>query len=200
MNIDRIDLDMLREVANIGAGNAANALSVMTGQPVDISVPHCEVIGYADIADRLGGAETVVLAMLVRMRGDIEGYVLFSQPLDQARLMMKELIGKEVSPADSSVSSYEDMREIANILVGTYLSAIAEMAHLQILPSIPEMTIDMTLAIMNIPVLMYGETSDTVLLLDAEFGGTAKNMSGAFFMIPTPDSLDKLREALLGTA
>lgn len=198
MQIEQLDLDMLRELANVGAGNAATALSIMAGQAVDISVPNCEVIGYAEMADRLGGAEQVILGMLVRMRGDIEGYVLFSQTLEQARMTMHELVGVDVAATDTSTESYEAMREVANILIGTYLSAIAEMTHLSILPSVPEITVDMSMAIMNIPVLVYGETSDKVLLLDAEFGGTMKSISGAFFMIPTPDSLVRLRDALLG--
>lgn len=200
MDIDRIDLDMLREVANVGAGNAANALSIMSGKTVEISVPHCEVIGYADIGERLGGADQIILGMLVQMCGDLDGYVLFTQSLEDARTMLRDLAHVDVAPAETNIESYEAMREMANILVGTYLSAIAEMAHLKILASVPEMTIDMTMAIMNIPVLVYGHTSDKVLLLDAEFGSGGRSMNGAFLMIPTPASLDRLKEALLGTA
>lgn len=198
MEIEQLDLDMLREVANVGAGNAASALSIMSGQTIDISVPNCEVIGYSEMEERLGGAEQVILGMLVRMRGDLEGYVLFSQTLEEARLTMHELVGVDVAATDTSPESYEAMREIANILIGTYLSSVAEMTHLSILPSVPEITIDMTMAIMNIPVLVYGETSDKILLLDAEFDGSMKSISGSFFMIPTPESLRRLRDALLG--
>ena len=199
MDIEQIDLDMLREVANVGAGNAATALSIMAGQQVDISVPNCEVISYKEIPERLGGAETVVLGMLVKMQGDLEGYMLFTQTLEQARLAMHELAGVDVAATDTSVESFEPMREVANILLGTYLSSVAEMAHLSIVPSVPEITIDMSLAIMNIPVLVYGETSNDILLLDAQFGGTMRSISGVFFMVPTPESLRKLRGALLGS-
>lgn len=199
MDIEQLDLDMLREVANIGAGNAATALSIMAGQAVDISVPHCEVIGYSDITDRLGGAEQVVLGMLVRMRGDLEGYMLFTQTLEQARMTMHVLAGVDVPATDTSIESFEPMREVANILIGTYLSSVAEMAHLSILPSVPEITVDMSMAIMNIPVLVYGEIGNEILLLDAQFGGTMRSISGVFFMVPTPESLIKLRDALLGS-
>lgn len=198
MEISRIDLDMLKEVANIGAGNAASALSEMTGQVVDISVPSCEMISYAEIAQRMGGADNVILGMLVQMSGDIEGYMLLAQELQDARNMIKVLLGQEIPEQDMDVADYEAMREVCNIMVSTYLSAIASMMQLTIVPSVPEMTIDMAMAIMNVPALVYGEL-ESVLFLNTEFGGDAKSIKGNFFMMPTIESLGILKKALTGS-
>ena len=198
MEIDKFDLDMLREVANVGAGNAASALSVMSGQSIDIRVPTCELLGYQQMADRLGGADSVMLAMLVKISGDVDGFVLFMQRLAQARETMRVLAGCELPEGDMNIANYEPMREVANILVGTYVSSIAEMAGISIIPSVPEITIDMAMAIMNVPVLLYGEVGDEVLMMQAEFLGFARNLTGAFYLVPTPESLDILKRALLG--
>lgn len=198
MEIDKFDLDMLREVANVGAGNAASALSVMTGQSIDIRVPTCELLGYSEMAERLGGADSVMLAMLVKISGDVDGFVLFMQRLAQAQETMRTLAGCELQEGDMNVANYEPMREVANILVGTYISSIAEMAGISIIPSVPEITIDMAMAIMNVPVLLYGAVGDEVLMMEAEFLGFARNLTGAFYLVPTPDSLDILKRALLG--
>lgn len=198
MQIDNFDLDMLREVANVGAGNAASALSVMTGQSIDIRVPTCELLTYPELAERLGGADSIMLAMLVKISGDVDGFVLFMQRLPQARETMRTLAGLELPEGDINVANYEPMREIANILVGTYISSIAEMAGISIIPSVPEITIDMAMAIMNVPVLLYGAVSDEVLMMEAEFLGFARDLNGAFYLVPTPESLEFLKKALLG--
>ncbi|WP_066683623.1 chemotaxis protein CheC [Christensenella intestinihominis] len=198
MEISEIDLDMLKEVANIGAGNAASALSEMTGQAIDISVPKCEMISYAEIAERMGGADNVILGMLVQMSGDIDGYILLAQELEDARNTLRILLGQEIPQQDFEVPDYEAMREVCNIMVSTYLSAIASMMQLTIMPSVPEMTIDMAMAIMNVPVLVYGEL-ESVLFLRTEFGGDAKSIKGNFFMMPTLESLETLKKALTGS-
>ncbi len=197
MQITANDLDMLREIANIGAGNAASALSEMTGQTIDISVPNCEMIGYSEIADRMGGAENIILGMLVQMSGDMEGYILLAQGLADARSTIKSLMGVELDEEDMNLEDYEPMREVCNILAGTYLSALSSMMSLSITPSVPEMTIDMAMAIMNVPVYMYGDLGEFVLLLNTRFGGAVEGIKGNFFLIPTIESLETLKKALL---
>lgn len=199
MEISALDLDMLKEVANIGAGNAASALSEMTGQSIDIKVPDCELIGYSEIAERMGGAENVILGMLVQVSGDIEGYILLAQRLEDARNTLRVLLGQELRNEDFNLEDYEPMREVCNILVGTYLSAISSMLQLNITPTVPEMTIDMAMAIMNVPVMVYGELGESVLLMNTEFGEDAESIKGEFFMIPTVQSLEVLKNALLGS-
>ena len=70
------------------------------------------------------------------------------------------------------------------------------MMQLNIIPTVPEMTIDMAMAIMNVPVLVYGELGESVLMLDTKFGGAAENINGNFFLMPTMESLEVLKKAL----
>ncbi len=198
MEIGSFELDMLKEIANIGAGNAAGALSALTNQEVDIDVSECKMIGYSEIAEHVGGAEHVILGILVKLSGDIEGYILLAQGLEDAKNTIKSLMGIEVTGDEFDVANYEAMREVCNILSGTYISALSSMMRLNIEPSVPEMTIDMAMAIMNVPVYMYGDLGEFVLLLDTKFRGLTTSVNGCFFLIPTLDSLQVLKKALVG--
>ena len=131
------------------------------------------------------------------MSGDIDGFILLAQELHDARNTIKVLMGQEISESEEfNIEVYEPMREVCNILVGTYLSAISSMMQLNIIPTVPEMTIDMAMAIMNVPVLVYGELGESVLMLDTKFGGAAENINGNFFLMPTMESLEVLKKAL----
>ncbi len=197
MQISDSDLDLLKEIGNIGAGNAASSLSAMTGQTINISVPHCGMIGYSEIAEKLGGAENIILGMLVQMSGDMEGFILLAQELVDAKNTIKSLLGQDINiEPEFHLEDFEPMREVCNILVGTYLSAISGMTQLNITPTVPDMTIDMAMAIMNVPVMVYGELGEYVLMLDTEFGGAGENIKGNFFLMPTIESLEVLKKAL----
>lgn len=197
MEINATDLDLLKELGNIGAGNAASALSEMIGMIVDINVPRCEMVPFAEIEEIIGDPEHVILGVLVRMEGDLEGYLLMAQELEDAAATIKLLLGQEVTLGEEiRIEEYEPMKEVCNILAGSYVSAIAEMTGLKIKLSVPEMTADMAMAIMNVPILVYGEIGDSVLMLDTQFGGAAESVRGHFFMVPTMESLQDLKQAL----
>ena len=193
------DLDLLKEISNIGAGNAAGSLSKMIGEPVDISVPNCEMVGFNRISDFIGGPENVVLGILVQLSGDMDGFILMVQELPDAANTLRVLMNMDiVIESDSDfMNQLEPMKEVCNILVGAYISAISSMTGLQIIPSVPDMTVDMAMAIMNVPALVYGEVGEYVLVLDTKFGGKAEDIHGHFFLIPTIESFTKLRKALL---
>jgi chemotaxis protein CheC len=193
------DLDLLKEISNIGAGNAAGSLSKMIGADVEISVPNCSLVGFPQISDMLGGPENIVLGILVQLSGDLDGFILMVQELDDAANTLKLLLNLDESlEQEFDLDDLEPMKEVCNILVGAYVSAISSMTRLKIMPSVPEMTVDMAMAIMNVPALVYGEVGEYVLVLDTKFGGKAKSIKGHFFLIPTIESFEALKKALVG--
>lgn len=197
MNINEADLDLLKEIGNIGAGNAASALSEMIGQTVTINVPRCELIKFSEMTNIIGDPEHVILGILVQLQDDMEGYILLAQELEDAVQTVKALMGQDVSIEDGiNLEDFDLMKEVTNILAGSYLSAISEMTGMRIDISIPAMTADMAMAIMNVPALVYGEVGESVLMLDTQFGGAAECIHGHFFLIPTIESLEKLKKAL----
>ena len=75
-----LQLDALREVANIGAGHAATALSQMTGQTIMISVPQINIAPLEDIPNQVGSDEEPVAAVLMKILGDLTGLALLVFP------------------------------------------------------------------------------------------------------------------------
>lgn len=199
---DEMDLDILKEIGNIGAGNAATALSAMLDITVDIGVSKCALIPFSQIADVLSGPETIVLGILVQLEGDMEGFILLAMELPHAAKTMKILMNTEVDPPaddpEAALEMLEPLKEVGNILASAYISAITSMTNLRISPTVPEMTVDMAMAIMNVPALVYGEVSESALMLETSFQGLQESMDGHFFLMPTVQTYDKLRKALLG--
>ncbi len=199
---DAMDLDILREIGNIGAGNAATAMSEMVGETVDIGVPNCKIIPYSELTDLLMGSETVVAAVLVQMSGDLGGFILMAQNLPDAQNMMRILMQTKVSLSEDDIegafNQLEPLGEVVNIVAGSYLSAISSMTGLTIYPDIPRLSIDMAMAIMNVPALVYGEVGDGVLMLETSFFTPEDKIDGHFFLMPTVESFARLRKVLLG--
>jgi chemotaxis protein CheC len=157
------------------------------------------MVGFSKIADLLGGPENVLLGILVQLSGDFEGFILMIQELDDAAKTLKLLMNMEETPGSNlSLEELEPMKEVCNILVGAYVSAITSMTGLKIVPSVPSMTVDMAMAIMNVPALVYGEVGEYVLVLDTKFGGKAEDIKGHFLLIPTIESFEILKKALMG--
>ena len=143
-----LQLDALREVANIGAGHAATALSQMTGQTIMISVPRINIAPLEDIPNQVATDEEPVAGVLMKILGDLTGLALlvFPQPtaLRVAGLMMKRDAVESLGDLEQSA-----LREAGNILSAAYLNALSEFMGMILLPSPPSLAIDMSDAVMS---------------------------------------------------
>ncbi|MDL2258484.1 chemotaxis protein CheC [Eubacteriales bacterium OttesenSCG-928-K08] len=200
MALDAGTLDVLREIGNIGAGNAASALATMLDDKVNIGLPSCEMVPFTQVARGFKSPEDLVVGTLVQMSGDMEGFVLMALPLDAAFELLKLLTGEEFSGnADDYGAVCEALApvsEIGNILIGAYLSAISSMTGMSIIPSVPATTVDMAMALMNIPVVVYGEIGESVLYMETDFHNEVSSIVGQYFLIPTVESSSRLMSAL----
>ena len=191
--VNEIQLDFLKELENIGAANAATALASMLNRPMDIRVPKAWFCSLEDMGTLMGDAEQIMTGSLVEMSGDINGAILFVQPLEDAIFMSNmliELLGVEndkTIPFPSELQ-HSALMEIANILCCSYINAIASLTGLSINSSVPRLVIDMAGALMNLPAAMYGAFGDTVLMLETVLVDADKYMSGRFFLMPDVES------------
>ncbi|SYX82823.1 chemotaxis protein CheC [Paenibacillus alvei] len=190
-------LDVLKEVGNIGAGNAATALSRLLNRPIDMAVPKVRLLPFEEIADEVGGAEHVVIAIYFRVEGDAPSHLFFMFDTDAAKRLLSHL---EALPSDTS-QCFNDMElsalsEIGNILAGSYLSSLADFTHMAMSPTVPQLAIDMAGAVLNYGIMQYGEMGDSALLIDTKFLQDCDEVQGTFFLIPDPDSFDKIFAAL----
>lgn len=193
---EAFEFDVLREVGNIGAGHAATALSRLLDKPVDMEVPRVSLLPFERIADFVGGPEQVVVAIYLRVEGDAPGNLFFIVDEPSARRMLRRLLN--IRPGEGGFSELElsALCEIGNILAGSYLSSLADLTSLGMIPSVPSVAMDMAGAILSYGVMLYGEMGDSALLIETTFLEGEETLKGHFFFIPDPDSFAQIFEAL----
>ena len=201
--VDNTQLDVLKEIGTIGSGNAVTALAGLLNRDINMSVPEAQVVAFNDIVNVMNGPESPVAGMLVDMSGDISGYVLLVLDIHNAYTMVSMAVSEErpvpdaLGAEDFGELELSVLTEVANILVGSYLSSISTMTGLKITPSVPQTAIDMLGAIMSIAAIEYGKIGDSVLCMKTKFTDMDKaEMSGHFFLIPDYESYKILMKSL----
>ena len=200
-NMDQLNamhFDVLREIGNIGQGNAASSLSQMLSQTIDISVPTVKLLDFNESVEYLGGPENVVLGMLVGLKGDINGMMLYVLQKSFANSMLKAVFGKEINDlTELDEMDLSFIREIGNILAGSYVNAISSLTGLTIDISVPTISIDMAGAILAVPAVEFAQIGNSVLCIDDSFifgGSSADNseIKSNMILVPELSSLETL--------
>jgi chemotaxis protein CheC len=190
-------MDVLKEVGNIGAGHAATALSRLLDKPVDMLVPTVRMVPFEEISNSVGGSEQVVIAIFLRVEGETPGNIFFILSQESAKKMLRNLVGIDVENEDSySEMEISALNEIGNILAGSYLTSLADFTNLYMVPTVPALAIDMAGAILSYGLLQYGEMGDHALFIDTKFLDGLDEIEGHFFLIPDPESFQKIFSAL----
>lgn len=194
---DDVQYDILREVGNIGAGNATTALAQLINSKIDMTVPKVELLTFSELADVVGSAEKLVVGILINLSGDIDGMMMFMLDYSAAHYLVNCIIGKEKENMETFTEmDFSALKEIGNIISGAYLSALSALMNLKIIESIPYMAIDMAGAVLSVPAIAFGELGDRALLIQSEFGQTDNNVKGFFILIPTEESYGKIMSSL----
>jgi chemotaxis protein CheC len=193
-NLTALQLDALKEVSNIGAGNAATALSMMIGKKVDMTVPSVNVVKLEEIVEQNGESE--VAGTVVRVLGDIAGNILLVFEKQISENIIKKLVGSEQSPESEMGSSV--LCEITNIISAAYMNSIAQLTNLAILPSVPATTYDMMGAILTTTFIESNQYDEYILDIETVFldYDTEENIGGHFYYIPMPGSLEKILKSI----
>lgn len=196
-----MEIDVLTEVGNIGSGNAVTAFSAMIGRAVDIQVPAVKLLDFQTAIDFAGGAEKLVAGILVQISGDIEGMMLFLLEQDMVDLIVSTFFGQDtVSLLELTPDMVSALNETGNIMSGSYVNAIAELAQMKINVGVPMMCVDMVGAIMSVPVSIIGEMSDKLLFIDSHLIIDKTEIKSKMMLLPTVNSLDTLLKKLGVTA
>lgn len=192
-NLSALELDALKEVSNIGAGNAATALSMMLGKKVDMTVPSVNVVRLEEIVEENGECE--VAGTVVRVLGDIAGNTLLVFEKETAENIIEKLVGSKQSPESEMGSSV--LCEIANIISASYMNAISQLTNLVILPSVPATSYDMLGAILTTTFIESNQYDEYILDIETVFlDDTDENIGGHFYYIPMPGSLEKILKSI----
>ena len=198
-SLNPLQLDALREVANMGAAHAATALSQMTGGTIMIAVPRLHVAPLAAVAPELAPGEQPVAAVMMDMLGDLTGRTLlvFPKPtvLRLAELMLRRPMGSSVALGELEQSA---VQEIGNILSGAYLNALSDFMGMVLLPSPPTLAIGRVDGVIA-PEFLRLEVSDgAVFVVETEFlmQEAQERLRGFFLLLPDPASLRAILRAV----
>lgn len=195
--LNDMHFDVLREIGNIGQGNAANALSEMLSTAIDISVPTVKLLEFNETVDYMGGPENIVLGMLVGLTGDIKGMMLYILQEGFAGNMIKSVFGEAPeSLMDLNEMHISFLTEIGNILSGSYVNAISSLTGLTIDISVPTMNVDMAGAILAVPAIEFAQIGNKVLFIDDSFifgiNDKNTNIKSNMILVPELSSLETL--------
>jgi len=195
--ISKIQMDAMREVVSIGAGNAATALSQMVKKKIDILVPKANILALDKVADIFGGAEVLVKAVYLEILGDVSGIILFSFHKDEANRFVDLLLGNPSGTTkiinDLGQSA---LKEVATIISGAYLNALAKFLRMRLLISTPAFAEDMAGAIIDDILIETSKEADQFFVIDTEFEIISEKVNTYFFFIPDVESLGKIFRVL----
>jgi len=191
-----IQLDLLKEVGNIGAGHAATALSTLIQKPIDMRVPNVKILPFADIEEFLGGEEQVVVGIFLRIEGDVPGNMFFLMTFESASQLLGAMLNKELDYNNLSEIDYSALKEIGNILAGSYLSSLADFTNLKMYPTVPSISIDMVGAILSFGLIQVSQFADVAIVIDTTFFEGESLVKGHFFLIPDPEAFNTLFSTL----
>ena len=190
-DLNAIHMDVLQEIGNIGAGNAATSLSVMLNAPVDISLPKVNLVGFNQVADAMGGAETTGYGVLVSLEGDIDGMMMFILDKRFAHQILNVLMGGMYEGFhELDEIALSAIKEVGNILSAAYVNSISELTGLRINLSVPSVSIDMIGALLNVPIVKFGAIGDKVLFIEETFNSNRETVSSHMVLFAEIDSLN----------
>ena len=194
-NVTEQYFDVLKELGNIGAGNATTALAQMLQCTVDMKVPQVRVLEFGELGEMMGGEEKIMAGIYLCVEGDITGSIMFLLAKDAARHLVSKLMGMELTGDDFSEIETSALKEIGNIITGAYLNSLSTITNLKIYPSVPALTIDMAGAILSVPAIEFGTLGDKILLIQTQFTDDYE-LDGFFVLVPDLESYGKILSAL----
>lgn len=195
-DVNNIYFDVLKEIGNIGAGNATTAIASMLQLRLNMSVPKVQLLSFPELGSAVGGEEETIVGIYLEVNSDISGSMMFLLKVESARFLVNKLMMKpEDYDAPFDEMEMSALKEIGNIIAGSYLSALASMTNLTITPSVPYIAIDMAAAILSVPAIQFGQYGDNALLIQTEFGDEVL-IDGYFILLPELESYSKILSSL----
>jgi chemotaxis protein CheC len=186
-------IDVLKEIGNIGAGNAATSLGMILNAEVNIQLPNVLITGFDTAVNALGGAEAMTVGVLLNFSGEANGMIMFLLGMDDAQnitsILVQDDAGGEEGLSDIKRSA---IQEIGNILGSAYINSIAQLTGLRIDVSIPYIAIDMAGALLSVPIIQFGAVGDKVLFIEESFYTDERKLNSNVIMFAEVDTLQSI--------
>lgn len=191
--LNSVQLDILKEVSNIGMGHAATALSQMIGQRVNLTVPNVTITEISQVPEHLGGAEKMMVGITLQILGDARGSIMLLFPEESAHRLLCSLLGQQEKGLVMTEVSVSALKEVGNILASAYLSALGNLLNKILIPSVPLLAYDMAGAVVDHVLIDLSQSGDFAMMIETDFGGEPDQclaIKGHFFLLPDPATLN----------
>lgn len=200
-NFNNFQLDVLKEVSTIGAGNAATSLSQLLQKRISMTVPKVKVLEFGEVGSILGNEEDVVAGVVTPLTGSIQGMILFILKQTEALNLLEVLTNKRYQSFEEfDEVAISAIRETGSILSGTYISALSGFSKLDITCLYPNVSLDMAGAVLSLPAISIAGVSENILYIDTGFVAKEKeetsNIQANLFLVPDAQSFRILLNAL----
>ncbi|GET12124.1 chemotaxis protein CheC [Ligilactobacillus agilis] len=194
MAYSEIELDGLKEIVNVGGGNAATSISQMINSRVDMDVPEVEVMAYNELYQKIIADDVEMHAVLSKIVGDIDGALLFVISDESGQKIAKMMLGSDDKPSNEIIASA--VTELTNILFNSFLRAIGDMLQIQLIASLPISRYDFFGAIISSAYMAFDHYDEQILVIHNEFTYNNESLDASLFLIPGEGVLDKIFKAL----
>ncbi len=192
--------DAFQELGNIGAGNAATALSQLVGRTIHTSVPKVMIVPIEQVPDIVNGTDRIVAGIYLKIFGDIPAKMLLTFAHTDLLALTDLLMGQPVGTSNLlNEMRLSALKELGTILTGSFLNALAKFLDMRLIPSVPALAIDLFPAVLDTLLVELSEEARYALLIQTEIHETETKLSGNIFLIPEPDALDVIIEAIKKT-
>jgi chemotaxis protein CheC len=197
VELSKSRIDILKEIGNVGAGNAATSLSALLDEEIHISLPNVRIEDFNQVVNRVGGPEEIVVAVLVPFEGELSGVVLYMQTLEDAKGVAEVMVGI----ADPDLPGLSDiklsaLKEIGNILSSSWLNCVSTLTGMTVKVSIPYASVDMAGAILASPAIEYGGCGDKVLYIEETFCSRRRDLRSSVIVFVHKDALAAMMDKL----
>lgn len=193
-NYSAVELDVLKEVINIGGGHAATSLSQLIEKPVHMTVPVIEMMEYADVYEQIMSEEAVIKAVIIKMMGDAEGVFLFTVDQQVSETIVAMMLPENTPYSEDLANSA--LQELVNILVNSFLNAVMKLMDANLVTSVPIIIEDMFGAIMSSVYLEQNQYDDSIMIIKNEFYYLGDRLESSLYFVPKPGIIEKMLTAL----
>ncbi|WP_373472010.1 chemotaxis protein CheC [Carnobacterium alterfunditum] len=193
-NYSAMELDVLKEIINIGGGHAATSLSQLIDKPVHMTVPVIEMMDYEDVYEQIMAEETVIKAIVIKMMGDAEGVFLFTVDQQFSKDLVSMMLPDNTPYSEAMADSA--LQELVNILVNSFLNAVMKLMDRNLVTSVPLIIEDMFGAIMSSIYMEQNQYDDSIMIIKNEFYYLGDRLESSLYFVPKPGIIEKMLQVL----
>lgn len=194
--VNNMYMDVLKEIGNIGAGNATTAIAKMVGARIDMSVPSVKLLEVSELGTAVGEEDDTIIGIFLEVQNDIQGSMMFLLDIESGHYLVNTLMCRDISYSEPfDEMDLSALKEVGNIIAASYLTALSTLTKMSIAPSVPYIAVDMAAAILSVPAIQFGMMGDKALMIQTAINADVA-INGYFILMPEPESYDKILASL----